>query len=139
MVVVNDKANGNPHVGAGSHARPGEGGMSEHRDRACPARRLAATQRCEGQHYPERHTILGARATCPYNGPPPNPHGQAWESAPTSRTTAMPSPPWASPRPCRHQAKGKRSLTAWADIIAGQQHSGWAQGWLVQLAPTGRR
>ena len=25
MVVVNDKANGNPHVGAGSHARPREG------------------------------------------------------------------------------------------------------------------
>ena len=25
MVVMNDKANGNPHVGAGSHARPGEG------------------------------------------------------------------------------------------------------------------
>jgi len=40
MVVVNDKANGNPHVGAGSHARPREGGVSEHRGRACPARAL---------------------------------------------------------------------------------------------------
>jgi hypothetical protein len=31
MVVVSDKANGNPHLGAGSHARPGEGGVHERR------------------------------------------------------------------------------------------------------------
>ena len=50
MVVVNDKANGNPHVGAGSHARPGEGGVSEYRGRACPARRSVIARRCEGRH-----------------------------------------------------------------------------------------
>jgi hypothetical protein len=61
MVVVSDKANGNPHLGAGSHARPGEGGVHERRGRACPGRRLAATQ----HGYATPHPPTGRHGSLP--------------------------------------------------------------------------